>query len=75
MGDGKSSCYTAIYISQSDGRGRTVARLLTRAKFIKTQDVLSSSQFQSTWALSSVFKESWALVHIIANCLKNLPLK
>lgn len=73
MGDGKSSCYTAISISQSDGRGRTVARLLTR--FIKTQDVLSSSQFQSTWALSSVFKESWALVHIIANCLKNLPLK
>lgn len=56
--------------SERDGGGRAVTRLLTRAKFVKIQEVSSSSQFQRSWALSSVLKEGWPLVPIIVNCLK-----
>lgn len=56
--------------SERDGGGRAVTRLLTRTKFVKIQEVSSSSQFQRSWALSSVLKEGWPLVPIIVNCLK-----
>lgn len=51
-------------------RGRTAAGLLTTATFTEVQEVPSFSR-----ALSSVFKESWPLLRITSNCLKNLPLK